>query len=455
MRIPEKATMTITAPASIWVHVTTLMNWTRPPVGVVRVEQEYCRWLLARMRQQPAERIRFCEFDRLERRFVEVSPDDVAARLQHSGSGKMPEGVPLRLRVKHVLRSAIPYLPTSWVSPLRKAFRAGVHGIRAAYAGVSGMLAGQHDEAADKDIFEPGDRWVSLGLDWVHLDQQLFLELKTRLALKTTFICYDVIPVLFPQFVLQPPQGFEAYLTLMAKYSDAVLCISEHARRDYVDVLTRWGVKVPPTHVIRLGSEIRRGEAAVESIPPGLQNSPGDRPFVLFVSTIEPRKNHAVLYRAWTRLRERGVVPHRLVCVGMQSWGVDQLLKDVKEDARIAGDIQMLEHVTDAELAWLYHHAAFTVYPSLYEGWGLPVAESLARGKFCLASNASSLPEAGGAWAEYLDPMDAQAWEDRLAWFMAHPQEVAARNERIAGEYRAPTWAATCATIHGVALTTA
>lgn len=403
--------MTITAPASIWVHVTTVMNWTRSPVGVVRVEQEYCRWVLARMRQQPAERIRFCEFDRLTGRFVEVSPGDVAARLQDSGWGKMRNGVPLR-------------------------------------------VADQRDAAADREIFEAGDRWVSLGMDWVHLDQPHFLELKTRLGLKTTFVCYDVIPVLFPQFVLQPPQGFDTYFTLMAHYSDTVLCISEHARRDYVDLLTRWGVPVPPTHMIRLGSEIRRGDADVQGISPGLQNGPDVRPFVLFVSTIEPRKNHAVLYRAWTRLRERGVVPHRLVWVGMQSLGVDQLLKDVKDDPRIAGDIQLLDRVSDAELAWLYRHAAFTVYPSLYEGWGLPVAESLASGKFCLASNASSLPEAGGAWAEYLDPTDTQAWEDRLAYFMAHPHEVDARNRRIVQEYRAPTWAETCATIHGVVLTT-
>ena len=116
------------------------------------------------------------------------------------------------------------------------------------------------------------------------------------------------------------------------------------------------------------------------------------------------------------------------------------------------GDIVCLNHVSDGELAWLYRHAAFTVFPSLYEGWGLPVVESLAWGKFCLASSAASLPEAGGTWAEYQDPWDLPAWVDRLGHYMQHPQEVQARNDRIAREFRAPGWAQTAQAIHDVVL---
>jgi len=78
------------------------------------------------------------------------------------------------------------------------------------------------------------------------------------------------------------------------------------------------------------------------------------------------------------------------------------------------------------------------------------VVESLAWGKFCLVSNAASLSEAGGPWAEYLDPWDLPAWVDRLGYYMQHPQEVRARNERIAREFRAPGWAQTAQAIHDV-----
>jgi glycosyltransferase involved in cell wall biosynthesis len=297
----------------------------------------------------------------------------------------------------------------------------------------------------------PGDRLVSLGLDWDYLDQKVLYQLKQRHGLRTTLICYDVIPALFPQLVVLPPGGFGAYLVDMAWCADEVLCISHHTRKDCEAVLSRLGAPVPPMHVIHLGSEVHAsGEPA--RAPAGLAVGEGERPFVLFVSTIERRKNHEILYRAWTRLRDQGVVPHRLVFVGMQGWGVTDLLNDMRLDPRTQSDIVLLNHVSDAELDWLYRHAAFTVFPSLYEGWGLPLVESLARGKFCLASSAASLPEAGGPHAEYLDPWDLPAWVDRLGHYMAHPEEVEARNERIRREFRAPSWADTARQIHQVAL---
>jgi glycosyltransferase involved in cell wall biosynthesis len=170
------------------------------------------------------------------------------------------------------------------------------------------------------------------------------------------------------------------------------------------------------------------------------------------VSTIERRKNHEVLYRAWVRLREAGITPPRLVCVGMRGWGVTDLMHDLQLDPRVQGDIILLDHVDDSELAWLYRHCAFTVFPSLYEGWGLPLVESLAWGKFCLASQAASLPEAGGPWAEYLDPWDLPQWVERLGYYMANPDAVAAHETRIRRDFQAPRWADTAAAIHRLVL---
>jgi glycosyltransferase involved in cell wall biosynthesis len=281
--------------------------------------------------------------------------------------------------------------------------------------------------------------------------QGALYALKRQLRLRTTLISYDVIPILFPHLVVLPPGGFAAYFVDMAWCAEAVLCISEHTRRDCEAVLRRLGAPVPPTHVIVLGSELRTESSGTP--PAALLKAGAQRPFVLFVSTIERRKNHEILYRAWLRLREQGVQPHRLVFVGMKGWGVNDLFSDLELDPRIQDDILVLNHVPDAELAWLYQHAAFTVFPSLYEGWGLPVVESLAWGKFCLASNAASLPEAGGEWAEYLDPWDLPAWVERLGFYMTHPEEVARRNARIAQEFQPPTWDGTAEQIHRVAMT--
>lgn len=434
---------------SVWVHVTTLMEWTRPPVGIIRVEQEYCRWLLARARPGDTPVIRFCVFERAQGRFVEVDAEQVAAKLRHSGRGH-GGALPLRARIKHVVRQLVPHLPPAagaWLNVWGRRLLQGA--LRAAHL-PSRLLARQRP--GNGDIFQPGDHWVSLGLDWIYLDQPLFARLRERHGLRTTVVCYDAIPVLFPELVSRASLGFENYLIAMSAYADTVLCISECTRRDFLEVLSRRGVPAPATQVIRLGADIQGPGDDLQQAPPALQDAAGARPFVLFVSTLEPRKNHKVLFQAWTGLRRRGLTPHRLVCVGMRTWGGAELLEMLDADPLLRDDVLVLNSVTDGQLAWLYRHCEFTVYPSIYEGWGLPVVESLAYGKLCLSSDAASLPEAGGRWAEYLDPHDAPAWEERLAFFMAEPAQLAERNERIAREFRAPAWSGTAESVHRVVL---
>lgn len=440
--------MTQAAPSSLWVHVSTLMAWDRPPVGIVRVEREYCRWLLRTQRHASDPRIRFCVYDRERGEFQEVSRAQVHERIHPRPPGP-PDPLPpapltLRRMVKLALRAPLALLPHEWEVAIRVRARQMYHQLRRRL----GLDREPAVRPEPRVPFAPGDRFVSMGLDWEYLDLPVLFRLKQRLALRVTLVCYDAIPILYPQLAGLAQGVFTAYFADMAWCADHLLCISERTRRDCRAVLQDLGAPVPPMQLLRLGADPRPD--GMEERPPGLGGD--DRPFVLFVSTIERRKNHEALYRAWVRLREQGITPHRLVFVGMPAWGVADLMHDLKSDPRVRGDIVCLDRVTDAQLHWLYRHADFTAFPSLYEGWGLPVVESLAWGKFCLASNAASIPEAGGAWAEYLDPWDLPAWVQRLAYYMAHPDEVAQRNQRIALEFKAPTWAATSQAIHDAAL---
>ena len=413
------------------------MQWNRPPVGIVRVEQEYCRWLAA---QSPAVtgELRYCRFDRASGCFVEVPAEQVSQRLLALTSGvwtpdqAAPPPPPPCIKV--LLRKLLP----DWLWwPLQMARR-----LAASLIGGRGR-----DRPPPEAPFATGDRFVSLGLDWDTLDQTVLYRLKRRHRLDVTLMCYDVIPALFPHLVVLPPGNFAAYIADAAWCADRFVCISERTRRDLQALLTHLGAPVPRCEVVRLGSDVAHGMAAR---PPAGPVGADERPFVLFVSTIERRKNHEVLYRAWLRLRERGLVPHRLVFVGMPGWGVTDLMNDLRLDPRVQDDIVMLSRVDDAELAWLYRNCAFTVFPSLYEGWGLPVAESLAWGKFCLASNVASLPEVGGDLIEYLDPWDLPQWVERLAHYMTRPQAIAAHEARIVERHVPSRWADTAAAIHRI-----
>ena len=189
--------------------------------------------------------------------------------------------------------------------------------------------------------------------------------------------------------------------------------------------------------VVHLGCDIQRASGYIS---PEIKTL-CEKPFLLFVSTIERRKNHETLYRAYVELINQGVVDlPQLLFVGKIGWGVDDLLKDLQLDPRTHSYIQVLNHVTDAELAVLYESALFTLYPSLYEGWGLPIAESLAHGKFCLTSNNSSLPEVGQDYVEYLNAWDVPSWANKIAWYCKNPQALHEKEQRILANYRATSW---------------
>ena len=157
-------------------------------------------------------------------------------------------------------------------------------------------------------------------------------------------------------------------------------------------------------------------------------------PYVLAVGTLEPRKNLPRLIEAFAvlppELRDR----HELVLVGAAGWETDETL------AAIAGHrhlVRQLGHVPDADLPALYRGASLFAYPSLYEGFGLPVLEAMAAGAPVLTSDVSSLPEVGGDAVLYCDPRDVASIRDGLVAGLtdrARVEALAARGrERAAG----------------------
>jgi glycosyltransferase involved in cell wall biosynthesis len=165
---------------------------------------------------------------------------------------------------------------------------------------------------------------------------------------------------------------------------------------------------------------------------------------VLFVSTIEIRKNHRLLVKVWKRLIERhgaDAVPV-LIFVGQIGWLVDDLMAELAATSFLAGKIEHRRGLSDAELYDAYRSCLFTVFPSLCEGWGLPVAESLAQGKLCVASSRTSIPEVGGDLVDYFDPADEDDALAKIERVLFEPGYLAAREARLKAEYRPRSWTA-------------
>jgi glycosyltransferase involved in cell wall biosynthesis len=134
-------------------------------------------------------------------------------------------------------------------------------------------------------------------------------------------------------------------------------------------------------------------------------------PFILSVGTLEPRKNLRRLVRAYRRLAARGA-PHRLVLAGPLGWQPQRLLREVAVEA--PGEVILVGQLLPDELDALYRAADAFVYPSLYEGFGLPVVEAMARGAACIVSTTASLPEVAGEAALPVDPMSEAGLADAM-----------------------------------------
>jgi glycosyltransferase involved in cell wall biosynthesis len=148
------------------------------------------------------------------------------------------------------------------------------------------------------------------------------------------------------------------------------------------------------------------------------------------------------LFRIWRQLLSdlpRARVP-TLVFAGRVGWLVADLLQQLENAAWLDGKIHLQRDPTDAELAALYRGCQFTLFPSLYEGWGLPISESLALGRPCIASNRTSLPEAGGDLARYFDPENFADAYGVVRAAIEDSADLQAWQARVAREFRHVSW---------------
>lgn len=254
--------------------------------------------------------------------------------------------------------------------------------------------------AVDRDsvIVFPGAVWIS--------DAMMLAAWAVRAqGARLIFLLYDLTPVMEAGHTATVNMLFDRYLHLICRGAARVPAISRSSRADFERWCADKSVTAPGGEATGLPNAIDPDAFATSD------ESPWPRPFVLMVGTIESRKNHLFALHAWRELIERrgeDAVPD-LLCVGRLGWHAEEFLTQFYATHGLAGKVHLLtSSVNDRALASLYEHALFTIYPSRYEGWGLPVSESLAFGKVVITARNSSLSEAGGDLATYFTPEDLQ-----------------------------------------------
>ena len=285
-----------------------------------------------------------------------------------------------------------------------------------------------------------GDIIIALGSLWDSPFAVLVAKLRRDHGVGFATMFHDAIPKLFPEFTGEgAARIFSGWLNATLPQADIIFTNSRASANDLTSAMAEINHSVPELCVLPIGAERRAVAASI---------SPLARPFVLFVSTIEPRKNHMLMLAVWARMLELMApddVPD-LVFAGRVMVDIAEMLDKVECPA-LRNHLVLVSEPEDDLLSRLYSHCLFTVFPSLYEGWGLPVTESLSFGKTVAASNRTSIPEAGGEFCAYYDPENVDEAYQVIRGMIEHPEQVAALETLIANKFSPPSWTDTAAVL--------
>ena len=267
--------------------------------------------------------------------------------------------------------------------------------------GVPAVLSPHRNELLNKLRWLPAMEWQTA------LDAMLYPywpppPVRRPQAPPAIAVVHDLAFRLRPQEVPWQQRLYLGTLVPKALRRSAAVLVPSAATRD--GLLGEFPVEGLAARVHVVGEGVTELPPAGE-LPAGLE--PG---FVLAVGTVEPRKNYPRLLDAYTALRRRRPDAPPLVIAGRLGWNVDGLPDRLRSEPGVVH----LGGVGDATLAALYEHAAVLAFPSLYEGFGLPLLEAMAHGVPALVGSAGALPELAGGAAVEVDPEDTAAIEHGL-----------------------------------------
>ncbi|MFS0851628.1 glycosyltransferase [Novosphingobium panipatense] len=287
---------------------------------------------------------------------------------------------------------------------------------------------------------------VNLGTSWWL--QNYFLQVrnaKQKYGIRYVPFVHDLIPVMTPEHCIEGlVKDFTSWILGVFGHADGYLVASHATERDLRAAAELIGHEIPSHAIghVPLNADIR---PSIETDVPdekvldkfGLRGGP----YVLFVSTIESRKGHTVALDAWLTLMQRHGrdVPY-LVCVGNDGWLNEDVYARMDRFQILRERVIFLSRISDADLAVLYRNCRFTIYPSLYEGWGLPITEAFCHGKTVITCDNSSLVQVGKEFATFVETGSSDALAQAVERFCVGDAELEAANKHIAAKFRARPW---------------
>jgi glycosyltransferase involved in cell wall biosynthesis len=227
---------------------------------------------------------------------------------------------------------------------------------------------------------------------------------------KCIITVYDLTPLLFSETHEKGRVLMHKYLfPLILKKSDKIISISHHTKND---IIKHFKIPEDNIKVIHLAANENYKPLNENEINNIKQKYNLNYPFILYVGTLEPRKNIPTLLKAFYKLKKQGI-KHKLVITGKKGWKYKSIFETI-EKLNLQKDVIFTGYVPDEDLPALYNAADLFVYPSIYEGFGLPPLEAMQCGTPVITSNTSSLPEVVGDAGIMVNPYDVDELANKM-----------------------------------------
>lgn len=288
-----------------------------------------------------------------------------------------------------------------------------------------GILAGWREQGM------PGSFLFNTGHSG--LEQAAYPSMLRQMGVRPLFVVHDLIPITHPEYCRAGEDVKHIRrMNNMLALASGIIANSQVTLDDLTRFAYQSNQAMPPAVTALLAPGM------LSSIP-GVR--PVDAPYFVILSTIEPRKNHALLLQVWRGLVERmGEQAPRLVVIGQRGWECENVVDLLERCTQLKGFVTELLSCSDSELVTYLHHAQALLFPSFVEGYGMPLVEALALGVPVIASDLPVFREIADDIPEYVDPLDGKRWGE-LVMEYAQPNSSlrAAQVQRIT-HFKTPVW---------------
>jgi len=231
---------------------------------------------------------------------------------------------------------------------------------------------------------------------------------------RITFYLHDIIPIDFPEYVREGDEVNHRNRVLkMAEYADVIFVNSEYTKERFIDFCDKNQVKAPLVNVLIIGVEDGFVNKIKATDKTSFENIGVD--YFIYISTIEPRKNHLLLLQLWRQMVLDGVdnIP-KLVVLGKRGWNNQNILDLLDRSEYLKGHIVELSGVSDEQMISLLKGSNALLYPSFEEGWGMPLVEAIVANVPVVCSDIPAHRESGQMLVKYLSPIDGISWRDEV-----------------------------------------